>query len=224
MLPGRLSKSPTRRLTMAVAVAALMCLPGLASAQREVQLIPQYGYLWGGTFDFTGGSVHIDAAAEYGGTLAVPTQPGLWVEISYIYQASELIARPNGFQNSKLCDISTQYIEISGRRMAPSQGKAAPFVLGGLGMTIYSPGDATFQGQNLGLESQYLLSFNMGGGVQIDMNEKIGLRLQARALIPVSWVSGGVYFGSGGGGVSVSGGSAIIQGDASLGIVIKMGQ
>ena len=220
---GRITHSVAARLSVAVLAAALLCLPGLASAQREIQIIPQFGYLWGGTYDFTGGSVHINAAPEYGGTLAIPTQPGLYVELSYHYQSSDLIARPNGFPNSTLCSISTQYIEISGRRMAPSQGKAAPFVLGGLGMTFYSPGNATFANQNIGLEGQYMLSFNMGGGVQVAMNDKIDLRLQARALIPVMWASGGVYFGSGGGGVSISGGSAILQGDASLGIVIKMG-
>jgi hypothetical protein len=55
------------------------------------------------------------------------------------------------------------------------------------------------------------------------MNPKTALRLQARMLLPINWVSGGFYFGSGGSGATISGGSAIIQGDASLGIVMKLG-
>jgi hypothetical protein len=40
----------------------------------------------------------------------------------------------------------------------------------------------------------------------------------------MQWTSGGIYFGSGGSGLTLSGGSAIAQGDASLGITFMLGQ
>lgn len=209
-------------LVAAFLVCGLAIIARPAHAQRRVELTPQAGWLWGGTFEFTNGDVHINAAPEYGVTLGVEVHPGYFAELGYQYQASEMIGRPNGARSLTLFDMSTHYIHASGRQMFPTQGRAQPFVLGGVGMTIYAPGSTNYPG--LQVNSQYLLSFSMGGGVQVPMNEKIDLRLQARALIPVSWVSGGIYFGSGGGGVTITGGSAILQGDASLGLTFKLGQ
>jgi hypothetical protein len=42
--------------------------------------------------------------------------------------------------------------------------------------------------------------------------------------LPVNWASGGFYFGTGGAGVGVSGGSAMPQGEATLGLAFKLGQ
>jgi hypothetical protein len=43
-------------------------------------------------------------------------------------------------------------------------------------------------------------------------------------LIPTQWGGGGFYFGTGGSGVSVSGGSTLLQGDVSIGLVMRLGQ
>jgi hypothetical protein len=87
-------------------------------------------------------------------------------------------------------------------------------------MTVYSPSNVSYHGLN----TQYLFSISLGGGVMKDINPKTSIRLQARFLMPVQWTSGSFYFGTGGSGLAISGGSAIAQGDASLGITFKLGQ
>ena len=61
----------------------------------------------------------------------------------------------------------------------------------------------------------------VGGGIRMNMSEKIDLRLQARLLLPMNFESGGFYFGSGGGGVSLSGGTIVPQGEATFCLTFK---
>jgi hypothetical protein len=182
-----------------------------------------------GTVNFTdpynvynyGGSLHANAALSYGGALTVPIRPGYWGEINYMYQHTDLMARPSYYKSFKLCDLGTHYIQLSGlRALRPPGGPATPFVIGGMGMTIYSPSNVSYHGLN----TQYLFSLSLGGGIIKDINPKTSLRLQARFLMPVQWTSGSFYFGTGGSGLAISGGSAIAQGDASLGLTFKLGQ
>jgi opacity protein-like surface antigen len=217
----------TARSRRSLAVFALVGLAagfaaGPAAAQKPPnELIPLVGYQWGGTLNYTSGDVHANAAMNYGGILSVPVKPGYSLELSYTYQSTDLIARPNVGKTFKLLDLGTHYMQLSGRRdLAPPGQKTTPFVLGGLGATVFSPSSSSFGTFN----TQWLFSLNAGAGVNVAMNEKVGLRLQARLLLPINWVSGGVYFGSGGGGATISGGSAICQGDATLGIVLKLGK
>jgi len=212
---------------VAAACVVLASAPASAQQSRGAELMPTFGWQWGGTVDYTysgvAGDVHVNAAPTYGGTISIPVRPGYWGEIGYWYQGSELIARPagNGIKDFKIFDLATHYLQFSGvRALRPPQGKAMPYVMGGLGTTVFDPGSSPYGDFN----TQWLFSMSAGGGVRVTMNDKVSLRLQARLLLPINWVSGGFYFGTGGSGVSVSGGSALPQGDATLGLSFKLGQ
>lgn len=208
-------------LILGLTAIGFAATPASAQQRPPTELIPLIGYQWGGTLNYQAGDVHANAAMNYGGILSVPVRPGYSLEISYTYQSTDLIARPNVGKTFKLVDLGTSYMQLSGRRdLAPPGGKATPFVLGGLGATVFSPGSSTYGSY----QTQWLFAMNAGAGVNVAMNEKLGLRLQARMLLPISWVSGGFYMGSGGSGVSLSGGSAILQGDATVGVVLKLGK
>ncbi len=213
------------KLRMAVAAGfgfamsmALFVVP-VAHAQRSVELIPFAGYMWGGTLDYTDGSVHIEAAPSYGGMLSVETRPNEFVDVSYWFQSSEVTARPRGLPHFRLMDLDTHYIQAGGTKYLPTGGKAAPFATGGIGMTIFSPTGAA---SGVNVNSTTVFSLAVGGGIRFEVNEKVALRAQARLLLPTQLWGGSVWFGTGGGGVSVSG-TAIAQGDATLGLVIKLG-
>jgi hypothetical protein len=223
---------PIAWLALAVLALTLAGAPGAFAQGRETMLTPTIGWQWGGTVNYTdpygfytGGSIHVNAAMSYGGALTVGIRPGYWGEINYMYQGSELRVRPSVGQDFKLCNLGTHYIQLSGlRALRPPGEKATPFVIGGLGMTVYSPGSSSLSAPYGQLNSQYLFSVSLGGGAMVNLNPKTSLRLQARFLLPMQWTSGGIYFGSGGSGLTLSGGSAIAQGDASLGITFKLGQ
>lgn len=206
----------------AILCGALVSLTAAGAHAQSPMLTPMAGWQWGGTLDFVSGDVHINAAPNYGGALSVPVRPGMLAELSYSYQNAEVVGRPNGSGGDfHLFDLGTHYMQACGLRLAGRPGsKATPFVMGGLGATVFAPGNSDF-GQ---FDTQWLFSMTMGGGVMVAMNERVALRLQARFLLPINWVSGGAYFGTGGGGLTVSGGSALPQGDASVGLTFKLGQ
>src|SRR5262249_30245989 len=138
---------------------------------------------------------------------------------------TEVFVRPAAAPKFKLFDLGTHYIQASGAHILMKGAdattmKAYPYVIGGLGMTIFSPGSAA-SNVNVKSETQYLFSLSAGGGVRINMNEKFDIRIQSRLLLPVNWASGGLYFGTGGAGVGVSGGSSMPQGEATFCLTFK---
>jgi hypothetical protein len=235
---ARMLLHPPRRVTtacwaIAVLAVGLIAAPRAFAQSREMTITPQIGWQWGGTVNYTDpygyyavGSIHANAALSYGGALTVAIRPGYWGQIDYMYQGTDLMVRPSVGQSFKLCNLGTHYIQLSGlRALRPPGEKATPYVIGGMGMTIFSPGSSDLAAPYNGtLNSQYLFSISVGGGAMVDINPKVALRLQARFLMPIQWTSGSVYFGTGGSGLAVSGGSAIAQGDASLGLTFKLGQ
>jgi opacity protein-like surface antigen len=210
------------RRFVVLALFALL-LPAAAQAQRrgDRELTGQIGWMWGGTQDYNSnyysfppGDVHANANLTYGGALTYYQQDYLGTEIAYNYQSTDLMIRPQGLREQKLTDLTTQYIQINGLRLSPMNPKAMGFVLGGLGTTIYSA---------KGYTSQWLFSIAAGLGVRVQMNPRTALRLQTRLLVPMRFTSGSFYFGSNGSSVSVGGGTAIVQGEATAGISILLG-
>jgi hypothetical protein len=203
-------------------MVVLTMLPAAAWAQRagDRQLTGQVGWQWGGTQDYTtysgypAGSVHAEAAMNYGGTFTAFMHEGQALEIAYSYQATDLIVRPTGIPSFKLADMACQTIHLNGLRMLPAGGgKAEPFVLGGLGTSVFS---------TQGYSSRWLFSIAAGLGVMVPVNDRLGLRAQGRMIVPMSFSSGAFYFGNGGASISVSG-QAFLQGDASIGLSLKLG-
>jgi Outer membrane protein beta-barrel domain len=201
-------------------VIALMLMPAAAWAAGGAELTPQVGYMWGGTQNYNssavfplGGSIHANANVTYGGTIGAEVKPGYFAELSYHYQGTDLIIRPTGQKDFKGDNLTTQYFLLQGARNLVSKGTSAPFVLGGVGVVDYNSYGS----------SRTFLAFDFGVGVKKQINPKVGLRLQVRGLVPVQWLSGGAYFGTGGSGVSVGASTSLIQGDVSAGLTFKLG-
>lgn len=201
----------------------LMLLPAAALAQRQgdKELTPQIGWQYGGTQEYTSyagyapGDFHANANLNYGGTLSIFPRDFYAVELAYSYQKTDLLVRPRNFPNTKIADMAAQYIHLYGTRVIPTQnGKTDVFAMGGFGATSFSAP---------GFNTRWLFSFGAGLGAKVHTSEKMAVRLQTRLLIPIQWGSAGFYFGSGGSGISVGGGSSIIQGDVSLGLSFKLG-
>ena len=220
----RSARGAVRTLGFAM-TAAVLATPGAARAAGALlEVTPMVGWQWGGTLDYSaGGDVHVNAALNYGGALGVMIRPMEWGEVSYTYQSSEVIARPAAGPEFKAFDLGTHYIQASGGRyiMPPdSSRRVNPFVIGGLGMTIFSPGTASVP---ISVDTQYLFSVSAGGGLRVAINEKLDLRLQARFLLPMNFTEGSFYFGSGGAAVGLSGGTFLPQGEATIAVTIKNG-
>jgi len=206
-----------------LALIGLLLFPAVATAEvpGTKELTPQIGWQYGGTQEYVtylgypAGDFHSNANLNYGGTFSIFLKPVYAAEISYSYQSTDLIVRPNGQRDQKVGTLASQYIQLQGTRVIPVKpGKTDFLGFGGLGATVFSA-----QGYN----SHWLFSVSGGIGVKVHMNERTSLRLQTRLLLPIQWASSGFYFGTGGSGVTVGGGSSIIQGDVSLGLTMKLG-
>jgi len=229
MRDGRFGEG-RRAVRVAALILGVASLAGLGAAERAraaaalLEVTPMVGWQWGGTLDYSqGGDVHVNAALNYGGALGIMLRPGEWGEVSYTYQSSELIGRPTAGPEFKVFDLGTHHIQLSGARyvMPPdSMRRANPYVMGGLGMTIFSPGKSTVP---VSPNTQYLFAISVGGGIRVALNEKLDLRLQSRLLLPMNFSEGSFYFGSGGAAVGLSGGTLLPQGEATLAITIKGG-
>lgn len=204
-----------------LAVLGVLLIPAAAHAQYKIELTPQIGWQYGGTQEYSAypgyssGDFHANANLNYGGTLSIYMRPGYAAEITYSYQGTDLLLRPNNQSDVNLGNMASQYILLQGMRVVPLQsGTMELIALGGFGTAVFS---------SEGYDSRWLTAFAAGGGLRKKMNERSAIRLQARLLVPIQWSSTGFYFGSGGSGISVSGGSSIIQGDVSLGVSVALG-
>ena len=211
----------------------LSLAPAVASAQMQgdKELTGYFGWQYGGTqeyvtsyYTFPSGDFHANANINYGGSLTVFIKDYYGAELMYTYQGTDLLIRPATAPSTTIGDLTTHYMHIYGVRTVPVQpGKTDAYVLGGLGATVYDlKADSRLTQDDF--DSRWLFSFGMGVGVKIHTSEKVAIKLQTRLLIPVQWTSAGFYFGSGGSGISVGGGSSIAQGDVSLGLTAKLGK
>jgi hypothetical protein len=200
-----------------------LLVPTTALGQEvgDVEITALGGWQYGGTqeyYNYTGypsGDLHADANWNYGGALTFFPSPYNGIELQYTYQGTDLLLRPTGIEPFKITDLSTHYAHVYGIRVTPlGSPRAEGYVMGGLGATVYTTDI---------YEDRWLFSLGGGGGVRLNLNERVALRLQARMLVPIQFSSVGVYFGGAGGSVTVGGGSAIVQGDVSAGLTIKIG-
>jgi hypothetical protein len=84
--------------------------------------------------------------------------------------------------------------------------KATPYGMFTTGWVNYRPTSGGYNSENK-------MHLSLAGGIKIRATERIGIRLQARLLMPLFYA--GTYFtvGSGGAGYGMTGGIYAVQGD-----------
>ena len=217
------------RLTLTLMLFCAGLLRAIPAGAENASIMPTFGWQWGGTLDYfdprfgTTGEVNIKADYTYGGTIFMPVRPGYGGEIQYWYQSSEVVARPNGVSGElneyKLFDIGIHYIQISGIRDLREEGdRITPYIMGGFGTTVFDP-TSTIYGD---FGARWQFSMHAGGGLRVQMGDRLAMRLQSRVLLPTAWVGGSAWFGGGGGSYTFSA-QVIPQGEAMVGLQYKLG-
>lgn len=105
--------------------------------------------------------------------------------------------------------LQLTYLHLGGSVFFDGPVGKGPYVVGGLGATVLSPGLA-------GLSTEVRPSMNLGIGYQWPLAERIALRLEARGYVTLVNSSGG-FFCSGGCVVAVQG-DTLTQGEVQLGL------
>ena len=166
----------------------------------------------------------IDGSIDFGGFIDYSIRPGVAIELLYIYvptHAQYQAYLAGGPPSSNNVSVSENWIQIGGH-YSRKMGRIEPFGAITLGMVIISPGDITFVGGATGTAStQVKFAFTGGLGFKVWLTEQLGLRFEARALVPVYFTGSSVWVGTGGTSVAVGGGIPWAQFDFTGGVEVK---
>jgi len=198
-------------------VAHLLCLLALAAAlpAQAVDLVPFAGLRFGGSLSTTAtnpnapSSLSIDSALSYGGVVDVPIGGPRSIELYYSRQPTT-ISGGSAF-TPPLHDATVSVLQLGLVDAIPAEDARLSWLLAG------TLGATELQAQNSSVTN---FSIGLGGGVLWMANEHFGLRGDLRALI--------TFAGSNASAISCGGGctfafhsTAVLQGEASVGIVLR---
>ena len=184
---------------------------GEATAQK-FEITPQYGYQIGSKWNYYGGYVKLKASDQFGITLDATINDDvqaefIWVQQNTVVDVQDIVLYP---KEKDVTDVTVNHYQF-GAIHTIGYSDTVPFIGGSAGWSTFNPADSAFS-------STTKFSFGISGGVKHFFSDHIGVRLQAQLLVPVDW--GGVYIGSGGGGVTAGG--SLVQLNFSGGLVIAI--
>jgi hypothetical protein len=209
-----------------IVVALLIVgLNNIASAQKtRLNLYTTY------VFDDAVDSYY-DASSYYSGTIRGGFQGGLGlefmvdrtkgIELKYLHQnATAPMTYYSGGVKNKDFDLGISYILLGGNNYFKSSGsKVEPYLGGGLGLAVINIKNQTAGGTS----GKTLFAWDLKGGTNIWVSDKVGIKLNAELMSAVQSVGGGFYFGTGGGGAGLSTYSSMLQFGLGGGLTFKMG-
>jgi len=211
--------------TISLAPAGALAQSGTArsGARPAPELSATFGSMWGGNVDTGVGKLRLGTGGSWGLALDIPVMSGTTVELSYTRQDGSLDYDRNGL--TTLTDMSVNYWQIGSVRSFP-RGRVVPFVMGSLGVTYYSPAQesVTIEEDTYRTEGETRFSLVFGAGFKTYFGEaqRVGLRASFKVLPTFFSSSSGIWFGTGGGGISFSG-SAIWQYEVAAGLTVRLG-
>jgi hypothetical protein len=162
------------------------------------------------------GKVRFHGGASYGAELAIAIKPILKLRLGYSRLESDvefISYYPNGFYPNRKTSYVNEYYNL-GFEMNIPKGRVVPFGLFNVGAT-------TYKSDMLGTSSIWTFHLGLGGGAKIFLTDFLGVRLQARALLPFKPQGLSIYAGSGGAGVGVNS-RAMILADFSFGVFLHL--
>ncbi|NOX66285.1 MAG: hypothetical protein GXO85_10980 [Chlorobi bacterium] len=224
-MKSKQSYFPKSKLAILVLLATTFLYHPNVSAQK-LEITPFYGYQLNGKVIGYSGDLNIRDAGAYGVMLDISVRKGMQVEL--FYSRSDTRADFKEFRGPtyKLTDVSVNYFQLGFLRTAKKIDNISLYGIGSLGATLFSPSGTNYNETPIKYyyEDWWLFSLTVGGGAKIWLSKKIGLRFEGRILMPITWVGGGFMIGTGGSGLYLGGGSAILQASLSAGIIIALGK
>ena len=182
---------------------------------HKVEISALVGYQLNGSLNFVQGDMKFDDAINYSFALSVNAGYGTYIETIYSYCATNVRLRtwyPGYEPNQPNFNVDIHYIQLGGVKEF-MDGRVRPFGSLTLGASGFVPVDVSY-------ESWWQFAINLGLGVKINITENIGIRAQARLLMPMYLSGLGIFCGGGGCSSGFTTTSNILQGDFSGGLVI----
>jgi len=194
-------------------LALFVLLSTSLMVKAQVQLTAYTGYQFGSrTYLYNYGDFKVKSSQDFAGMLSFEIGPSRHIELSYTYIPTSAFVERHGIIDENVGDVDIHYYQIGGVHDLPVSDVIDLF-------GTFTLGGTTFTSDNKFYQNHTFFSFTAGGGVKIWLTDVIGIRLQARLLMPITW--GGFTIGTGGAGFTT--GSSIISGDVGGGLVFRFG-
>jgi hypothetical protein len=139
---------------LAVVAFSLAAVPVKAQDAKPVEITPYVAFGTAGV-------------APVGAAVTVPITSTLSVETDVAYRRAE----------GRIHALSTN---ASLLWFPPRLGQAAPYLVGGLGLSQYGSPVFSAYGPPIGTQRRVALTVNAGGGLKMPLNDKLDLRTDAR--------------------------------------------
>jgi len=194
---------------------ALVLVPTVSWAQK-IEITPMVGWELTGKVGGDIADIDFKDSVNYAVIFGYQFIPNTFAEFSYTRIDTKATVKP---------PIPPKYIEdlkiainyfLIGVTQQFLDGRVHPFVNGSLGAAWFDPKEG-------GYKSEWFFAAALGGGAKIDITKTIGIRLQGRLLMPMTFSGGGLWFGTGGIGAGIYT-DVLWQGDFSAGVVIGLGE
>jgi hypothetical protein len=131
------------------------------------------------------------------------------VQLFASYQSTEIPATTSGTTVSPAVPLTVSYLHLGGTNFFDGAVGRGPYVVGGLGLTILTPGLS-------GLSTEVRPSMNVGLGYQLPLAPSLALRFEVRGYLTLVNSSSNLFC-SGGCVLSIRGDS-LTQGEALVGL------
>ena len=221
----KLSHTKFLKLSMLLFIAFSFLYSSNVVAQK-LEITPFYGYQLNGKVIGYEGDLNVRDAGSYGAMIDVTVRPGMQVEL--YFSRSDTRGDFVAFRGPtyKLTDLSVNYFQLGFLRTVKKIDNISLYGIGSLGATLFAPSGESYNEtpRTYYFEDWWLFSITAGGGAKIMFSKSIGLRLEGRVMMPITWAGGGFMVGTGGSGFYLGGGSAILQASISAGIIIALGK
>jgi opacity protein-like surface antigen len=182
---------------------------------KEFEIAAFGGYRGGGRFDIQSSDQDIDLESH--GSLALGLD---WrIDENQAYELFYSRQKSNLEDNSPFgpVDLDVEYLHIGGTVVTNDERRVKPYILGGLGVTRFSP-DVP------GVSDETHFSLNLGGGLRVPFNDFLSLRFEARGYVTFVDTETALFCvsGSQGGLCNIRGsGNAFFQYDVLAGLAVR---
>lgn len=167
-------EAKAKAILIGAVVLGLLLLPSPARAQRHYEITPFIGYTTAGDINNIAPEItqlQISSGFTWGAQFGVFFGPNLGVELSWAQQET-------GLSLSTAAGSATPFDIDAGQlhgnfiyQFGVEDAKVRPYVLAGLGATFFRSAE---------LRSETKLSWAVGGGAKVFLQEHIGIKLQAK--------------------------------------------
>jgi len=179
-----------------------------SSTFAQAEIFGFGGYQVASDVQVTQGQLNIYSNPNYGAGISFEVERGLQAELFWIGQQTPMELKGYNGLTEPLFDLGIHYFQAGAVyefRQTRAQ-KAFPFTSFSLGATLFSPIDSEYR-------EEWRFSITFGGGGKFYLSDNVGLRLQARMLIPLNFSGAGMWCGSGGCSVGLGSWATLLQAD-----------